>query len=81
MTWMGIHDLSKKIGEKTILKNIDLELKGGKMIALLGSNGAGKSTLFRCISRLAQIDAGEILIDANNPEKDAVYVFEKILMI
>lgn len=77
MTWMGIHNLSKKIGEKTILKNIDLELKGGKMIALLGPNGAGKSTLFRCISGLAQIDAGEILIDANNPEKDAVYVFEQ----
>lgn len=77
MTWMGIQNLSKKIGEKVVLKNITIELNGGKITAILGPNGAGKSTLFRCISGLAQIDMGEILVDADNLGKDVVYVFEQ----
>lgn len=76
MTWMRIQKLSKKIGKKTILKDLSFELKGGKIIAILGQNGAGKSTLFRCISGLAQIDSGEILLDSDSLGKEVVYVFE-----
>lgn len=40
-----IHNLSKSYGKKEVLKNVDLNLSGGKIIGLLGPNGSGKTTL------------------------------------
>ena len=57
-----IKNLSKSFGNKEVLKNIDLEVKKGKVYGIVGENGAGKTTLFRCISGLEKyngtIDSG-----------------------
>ena len=42
-----IHNLSKSYGKKEVLKNVDLNLSGGKIIGLLGPNGSGKTTLIK----------------------------------
>ncbi len=47
-----IKNLSKSFGNKEVLKNIDLEVKKGKVYGIVGENGAGKTTLFRCIAGL-----------------------------
>lgn len=48
-TILKIENLSKSFGENTVLKNINLELKEGEILGLVGENGAGKSTLMKII--------------------------------
>ncbi|MBQ3854731.1 MAG: amino acid ABC transporter ATP-binding protein [Anaerovibrio sp.] len=75
----GIH---KKFGSLEVLKGIDLELKKGQVMAIIGPSGSGKSTLLRCVNRLEEIDTGKIeiknrILAQNNEENVAEYVSEK----
>ncbi|MCD8049893.1 MAG: ABC transporter ATP-binding protein/permease [Clostridia bacterium] len=56
---------------KPVLKNINLEIKAGEMIGLVGHSGAGKSTITNIITRLYDVDEGEgeILIDGVNVKR------------
>jgi ABC-type phosphate transport system ATPase subunit len=54
-------NVEKKIEQNQILKNIDLDIKKGEIISLVGPSGSGKSTLLRCINRLIEIDQGKII--------------------
>ena len=58
---LQIKNLSKKFGDKTVLKNIDLEIKQGEIVVIIGPSGSGKSTLLRCINALELPDGGAIL--------------------
>ncbi|MBA7526964.1 putative multidrug export ATP-binding/permease protein [subsurface metagenome] len=49
--------------EKPVLKNINLEVKPGQTVAIVGTTGSGKTTLTKLISRLYNLDKGKILID------------------
>ena len=51
-----------------VLKNINLEIEGGKMSALVGHSGSGKSTLLNLIPRFYKLDSGSIIIDNQNIE-------------
>jgi len=52
--------------DTTILKNINLSIKKGKSVALVGSSGAGKSTLADLVPRFHDVSAGNLLIDGKN---------------
>ena len=52
MSSLNLKNLSKSYGDKEIIKNINLEINGGKMTSLVGHSGAGKSTLLRIIAGL-----------------------------
>lgn len=54
--------ISKSFGEKKVLSNIDLQVRNGEILSLLGPNGCGKSTLLNIISGLAKQDIGDIYI-------------------
>lgn len=54
------------INEKKALKDIDLLLKPGDFVTVIGSNGAGKSTLFNAIGGSFLVDAGDIVLDGKN---------------
>ena len=53
--------LSKRFGPVVAADNVDLELRAGELLALIGDNGAGKSTLVKLLCGALQPDAGEIL--------------------
>jgi lipoprotein-releasing system ATP-binding protein len=59
--------LTKAYGELPILKGIDLEVKQGEIISIVGSSGAGKTTLLQILGTLDKPDMGELLIDGVNP--------------
>ncbi|NTU85843.1 MAG: ATP-binding cassette domain-containing protein, partial [Chloroflexales bacterium] len=55
--------LSKSFGGVQALRDVQLAVRSGEVLALLGENGAGKSTLIKIITGFYQPDAGEILLD------------------
>lgn len=57
-----ITGLSKSYGDLTVLKNIDLEVKTGEVLAIIGPSGSGKSTLLRCINYLEEPNAGTLSV-------------------
>ncbi len=57
---LEVKHLSKNIGEKQILTDINLTLEAGKIYGLLGKNGAGKSTLMKLVNDLLVPTSGEI---------------------
>lgn len=67
---LTIKDLSYKKNQKTILKNINLDLSKGKIVALLGENGAGKTTLMRIIAGVAKNYKGEVEVDGVSKEAE-----------
>ena len=54
--------VAKSLGGKPVLKSLDLEVKAGEIVTLLGASGSGKTTLLRCIAGLMSPDAGSIAI-------------------
>ncbi|TKI07749.1 amino acid ABC transporter permease/ATP-binding protein [Martelella alba] len=59
---IDIRGLHKSYGDNKVLNGLDLHIRKGQIVALLGPSGSGKSTLLRCINGLDQYDAGEIAI-------------------
>lgn len=54
--------LRKSYGENEVLRGIDLNIRQGEVVALLGPSGSGKSTLLRCINHLEGLDGGSVLV-------------------
>lgn len=61
-----IKALHKNFGELEVLKGVDLILKPGEVVSILGGSGSGKSTLIRCINGLEDITSGTINVDGFN---------------
>jgi lipopolysaccharide export system ATP-binding protein len=58
-----VKNLRKSLSQKTIVRDISLQVQRGQTIGLLGPNGAGKTTTFYMIMGLIQPDGGEINLD------------------
>ena len=61
-----IEGLNKYFGDKQVFKDINLEIKDGEVIGLIGPSGSGKSTLIRCINYLEKPTSGNIYINEKN---------------
>ncbi len=59
--------LFKSYGDLPILKGIDLEVKKGEIVAIVGASGAGKTTLLQLLGTLDTPDSGEISLNGINP--------------
>lgn len=64
-----IQNLNKYFDEKHVLKNINLEIKDGEVIGLIGPSGSGKSTLIRCMNYLEEPSSGSVYINNNDISK------------
>ena len=60
---LDVQGLCASYGAVRVLREVDLTVRRGEIVALLGTNGAGKSTVLRCISGLLRPDSGGITLD------------------
>jgi polar amino acid transport system ATP-binding protein len=58
----GIH---KYFGRLHVLRGIDLDVKSGEVMCVIGPSGSGKSTFLRCINHLEKIDSGRLWVDGH----------------
>ena len=58
-----IKDIHKRFGKVHALRGVNLDVKRGEVVVIVGPSGSGKSTLLRCINRLEQYDSGQIIVD------------------
>ncbi|EST53228.1 arginine ABC transporter ATP-binding protein [Brevibacillus panacihumi W25] len=67
-----VQNLKKSFGAVEVLKDINLEVKKGEVVVLIGASGSGKSTLIRCINFLEIKNGGDIFIEGKSidPKKD-----------
>jgi polar amino acid transport system ATP-binding protein len=62
-TLIRIRNLTKRFGALEVLKGIDIEVRAGERIAIIGSSGSGKSTLLRCVNFMEMPTSGTIELD------------------
>jgi sulfate/thiosulfate transport system ATP-binding protein len=67
-----VENVSKQFGSFTALDRIDLEIKTGSLVALLGPSGSGKSTLLRIIAGLEKPDSGRVFVLGKDATNDSV---------
>lgn len=60
---LSIRGMSKSFGRNRVLDRIDLDVKRGSVMGLMGENGAGKSTMMKCLFGTYQKDEGEIYLN------------------
>ena len=60
---LSIRDMSKSFGRNRVLTRINLDVKAGTVMGLMGENGAGKSTMMKCLFGTYQKDEGNIFLD------------------
>ncbi len=58
-----IRDVHKRFGALEVLKGIDLDVRQGEVVCIIGASGSGKTTLLRCINFLEPYDSGRIYVD------------------
>jgi polar amino acid transport system ATP-binding protein len=63
MSLVNIQDVHKYYGDNHVLKGIDLNIKAGEVVSIIGRSGSGKSTLLRCINGLETYSQGGIIVD------------------
>ncbi|AUO05698.1 peptide ABC transporter ATP-binding protein [Paenibacillus jamilae] len=58
-----VKNLKKSYGSNQVLKGIDMQVREGEVVCVIGPSGSGKSTFLRCMNMLEEITAGEVIVD------------------
>ncbi|MFT4574436.1 amino acid ABC transporter ATP-binding protein [Marinomonas primoryensis] len=74
MSLVNLHQVHKYYGDHHVLKGIDLDIKAGEVISIIGRSGSGKSTLLRCINGLEQYQEGGITVDGKEVTTEDIQV-------
>ncbi|MDX2468249.1 MAG: ABC transporter ATP-binding protein [Acidimicrobiia bacterium] len=86
MTNVSLQQLSRRFGDHLAVRELNLDIESGEMVAFLGPSGCGKTTTLRMITGLLQPTSGDILFDGESvleiptEKRGAVMVFQKHLL-
>lgn len=81
---LELENVQKRFGENEVLKGIDLKVKKGEVISVIGASGSGKSTMLRCINLLETTNGGDIRFMGEsvlNPSYDKTAYRAKVGMV
>ena len=84
---LEVHQLRKSFGDLEVLKQVDLQVNKGDVVAILGPSGSGKTTLLRCLNFLENADGGELDFDGEHvslghvSKKDAARLRKKTAFV
>jgi heme exporter protein A len=71
MSYLSVKGLKKSYNLKPVLRGVDLDIRRGERLALLGANGAGKTTLLRILAGLTKPDTGTVCVNGLDIVHDA----------
>ncbi len=63
MAKVSVKNLHKSFGKLDVLCGIDLDVKDGEVVCMIGPSGSGKSTFLRCLNKLEEPTSGEVVVD------------------
>ena len=63
---LSIRGVRKAFGDQAVLRDVNLEVDKGDVVAILGPSGSGKTTLLRCLNFLEHADGGELTFDGES---------------
>jgi len=81
-----LEKVGKSYGQKSVLKEVDFEVRDGELFCLMGSPGAGKTTILRIIAGLETVDSGNVYIDDDEvegqgpSERDVGFIFQSLAL-
>jgi glutamine transport system ATP-binding protein len=79
-----IENLHKSFGDLKVLRGVNLHVRAGEVVCILGPSGSGKSTVLRCINRLEEPTSGRIVVDGHDitdPATNINYVRTEASMV
>lgn len=81
---LQVRGLKKHFGHLEVIKGIDIDIHKGEVVAVIGPSGSGKSTFIRCLNRLEEPTAGEVIFEGqqiNTKNADIDKIRQKIGMV
>src|SRR5580693_6427549 len=82
--FLRVQSVSKRFGEREVLRNLDLTVREGEMAVIVGKSGCGKSTLLRLLAGLEKPTAGTISVDShpvNGRNRSARLMFQESALL
>ena len=61
-----VENLKKTFGKLEVLKDINIDIREGEVVVVIGPSGSGKSTFLRCLNKLEVSNGGTIVINGND---------------
>ena len=83
-TLLEVEDLRKSFGSLEVLKGLDVAIREGEVVTVIGPSGSGKSTFLRCLNKLEEPTSGRIVFegqDLTDPKTDIDVVRQRIGMV
>jgi len=74
MATLRTEGLTKTYGDRTVVRDVNLDVASGEVVGLLGPNGAGKTTTFSMVVGLVGPDSGRVLLDEHDVTSDPMYL-------